>query len=55
MEIKIVLLLGKNVCIDVKKGISEFLCEVAPKHTAIIFLFHQNKQCVEPKMRNKRN
>ena len=46
--LKIALLLMKNVCFGLKKGISEFLHQVAPKHTAdVAFL---RKDCSVPKM-----
>ena len=44
--LKIALLLMKNVCFGLKKGISEFLHQVAPKHTAdipsVVGLVHSN-------------
>ena len=36
--LKIALVLVKNVCFDVKEGISELGFLVAPKHTAIVLL-----------------
>ena len=35
VELKIALLLVKNVCFGVKKGISELRCKAAPKHAAV--------------------
>ena len=44
--LKIALLLMKNVCFGLKKGISEFFHQVAPKHTAdVAFL---RKDCSIP-------
>ena len=39
--LKIALVLVKNVCFDVKKGISRLLRWVAQKHTALVIHFTQ--------------